>query len=203
MNGFLEEIEAARGLAAVAQIGLGFTGFIAIVVALSGNPRDWAPIDRLRVASMLSGSLATMFFALLPFAVVHVGVAPEPTFRLASGLLAAFLVASAGYVFSRRERRDSYHVDARDRGGPGDGERQRRIRDGRDRHLLLRPDVAARRVRLPAGAAALRAADPWLGRAAAHGHPVVHGARPTRGLLGAVHGSGLRVVVDHRGAYPC
>jgi len=106
MNGFLEEIEAARGLAAVAQIGLGFTGFIAIVVALSGNPRDWAPIDRLRVASMLSGSLATMFFALLPFAVVHVGVAPEPTFRLASGLLAAFLVASAGYVFSRRERRE-------------------------------------------------------------------------------------------------
>jgi hypothetical protein len=106
MNGFLEEIEAARGLAAVAQIGLGFTGFIAIVVALSGDPRAWAPIDRLRVVMMLSNSLATMFFALLPFALVHVGMSPEMTFRLANGLLAAFLIVSASYVFSRRERRD-------------------------------------------------------------------------------------------------
>jgi hypothetical protein len=98
MSGFGEAIEAARGLAAVAQIGLGFTGFIAIVVALSGDPRAWAPADRLRVASMLADSLAAMFFALLPFAVVHVGVAAESTFRIASGLLAIFLAASAGYV---------------------------------------------------------------------------------------------------------
>lgn len=106
MNGFVEEIEAARGLAAVAQIGLGFTGFIAIVVALSGDPRAWSPIDRLRVASMLADSLATMFFALLPFAVVHAGMSPESTFRLASALLAGFLAVSALYVFSRRERRE-------------------------------------------------------------------------------------------------
>ncbi len=105
MTGFLEEIEAARGLAAVAQIGLGFTGFIAIVVALSGDPRAWAPIDRLRVVMMLSNSLATMFFALLPFALVHVGMSPEMTFRLANGLLAAFLIVGAFYVFARRQRR--------------------------------------------------------------------------------------------------
>lgn len=106
MIALAEEIEAARGLAAVAQIGLGFTGFIAIVVALSGDPRAWSPLDRLRVASMLADSLATMFFALLPFALVHVGMSQAATFRLASGLLGAFVGASAAYVFSRRIRRD-------------------------------------------------------------------------------------------------
>ena len=106
MTGFNEAIEAARGLAAIAQIGLGFTGFIAVVVTLSGDPRTWARIDRLRVASMLADSLATMFFALLPFALVHVGAAPETTFRIASALLASFLTTSAIVIVSRRERRD-------------------------------------------------------------------------------------------------
>ena len=106
MNGLVEEIEIARGLAAVAQIGLGFTGFIAIVVALSGDPRAWSSLDRLRVASMLADSLATMFFALLPFALVHVGVSTESTFRAASGLVAVFVGVSAAYVFSRRERNE-------------------------------------------------------------------------------------------------
>jgi hypothetical protein len=54
MAGFNEAIEAARGLAAIAQIGLGFTGFIAVVVTLSGDPRTWASIDRLRVASVVT-----------------------------------------------------------------------------------------------------------------------------------------------------
>ncbi len=55
---------------------------------------------------MLGNSLATMFFALLPFALVHVGASPEATFRIASALLACFLTTSAIVILSRRERRD-------------------------------------------------------------------------------------------------
>jgi len=103
----MDAIDTARGLAAVAQIGLGFTGFIAVVVTLSGNPRTWAPIDRLRVASMLAASLATMLFALLPFALVGIGLGQQTSFRIASVFQAVFLTGCATYVTARIQRSGS------------------------------------------------------------------------------------------------
>ena len=104
MTDLLDTIDTARGLAAVAQIGLGFTGFIAVVVTLSGNPRAWPAIDRLRVASMLAASLATMLFALLPFALVGIRLPLPTSFRIASALLAVFLTVSATWVTARIQR---------------------------------------------------------------------------------------------------
>jgi hypothetical protein len=80
------------GLAGVAVV---FAGFSGISVVLTGRqPEQWRPIDAARVSMMISLSIATAFFSLLPLVVARLVTSSESIWQVCSPLFLVFAVAA-------------------------------------------------------------------------------------------------------------
>ena len=93
-----------------AQVAIGLAGFSAILVALSGKPHQWTPVDAFRIRNILAFTFQSVFLSLIPFVLAFFSL-PESTVWQASLLILALatlggvlLVLSGVYRLSRPER---------------------------------------------------------------------------------------------------
>ena len=103
-------IDVASALLTLAQVAIGLAGFSAILVALSGKPHQWTPVDAFRIRNILALSFQSVFLSLVPFALAFFSL-PESTVWQVSLLILAIgtlggvlLVLSGVYRLSRSER---------------------------------------------------------------------------------------------------
>ena len=103
-------IDVPNALLAVAQVAIGLAGFSAILVALSGKPHQWTPVDAFRIRLILALSFQSVFLSLIPFVLAFFSL-PESTVWKVSPLIIAMatvadvlLVLSGVYRLSRPER---------------------------------------------------------------------------------------------------
>lgn len=61
-------IDIASALLTFAEVAIGLAGFSAILVALSGRPHQWTPVDAFRIRNILAFSFQSVFLSLVPFA---------------------------------------------------------------------------------------------------------------------------------------
>jgi hypothetical protein len=103
-------IDVPNTLLTLAQVAIGLAGFSAILVALSGKPHQWTPVDAFRIRNILALSFQSVFLALIPFVLTFLAI-PESTVWKISLLVIAMgtlgvvmLVLSGVYRLSRAER---------------------------------------------------------------------------------------------------
>jgi hypothetical protein len=103
-------IDVATALLTLAQVAIGLAGFSAILVALSGKPQQWTPVDAFRIRNILALSFQSVFLSLVPFVLAFFSL-PESTVWKVSLLIIAIatlggvlLVLSGVYRLSRPER---------------------------------------------------------------------------------------------------
>ena len=103
-------IDVANALLAVAQVAIGLAGFSAILVALSGKPHQWTPVDAFRIRNILAFSFQTVFLSVVPLLLALFSL-PESTVWKVSPLILALatfgdvlLVLGGVYRLSRLER---------------------------------------------------------------------------------------------------
>ena len=88
-------VDVANALLTLAQVAIGLAGFSAILVALSGKPHQWAPVDAFRIRNILAFSFQSVFLSLMPFVLAFFSL-PESTVWRASLLILA--IATLGSV---------------------------------------------------------------------------------------------------------
>jgi hypothetical protein len=81
-------VQGADSLFVLAEISIGLAGFTGITAALYARG-TWHPHDTWRTVSLLVMSFGALAFALTPYALLSVGVADPPVWRISS---AAFVV---------------------------------------------------------------------------------------------------------------
>jgi hypothetical protein len=93
-----------------AQVAIGLAGFSAILVALSGKPHQWTPVDAFRIRNILAFTFQSVFLSLTPFVLAFFSL-PESTVWQVSLLILAMatlasvlLVLSGVYRLSASER---------------------------------------------------------------------------------------------------
>ena len=103
-------IDVANALLTLAQVAIGLACFSAILVALSGKPHQWKPVDAFRIRNILAFTFQSVFLSLTPLVLAFFAW-PEATVWKASLLvitMATFgnvlLVLSGVYRLSRAER---------------------------------------------------------------------------------------------------
>jgi len=78
---------------ALAEIGVAIAGFSGVVAVFGARSEgQWTPDDRLRLAFLLACSMTVVFFSLLPFPMTALHVPATVVWRVASGLLAVWLI---------------------------------------------------------------------------------------------------------------
>ena len=94
----------------LAQVAIGLAGFSAILVALSGKPHLWTPVDAFRIRNILAFTFQSVFLALIPFVLTFLSLL-EPTVWQVSLLILALatladvlLILSGVYRLSPSER---------------------------------------------------------------------------------------------------
>ena len=88
-------IDVANALLTFAQVAIGLAGFSAILVALSGKPHQWTPIDAFRIRNILAFNFQSVFLSLTPFVLAFFSLT-EPTVWRVSLLILA--IATSGSV---------------------------------------------------------------------------------------------------------
>ena len=88
------DLAGTNVLVALAEVAIGFAGFSAVVAALFRRRRtgDTMLFDEVRFLVMLEFSLTVLVFSLLPLTLHVLGIGEDQIWRMASALLAAFLV---------------------------------------------------------------------------------------------------------------
>lgn len=97
-------LHGAEALSAIAEVGLGLTGFTGILVALGRSPEVYSRPEVLRLLLLLVSSLGAVFLALFPLALHECGIGEPLCWRLSSALLAFFTavsLASLGHQIQR------------------------------------------------------------------------------------------------------
>jgi len=89
-----------NALIVVAEIAIALAGFPSIVIALRGVDST-ASFAFIRLWRLLETSLATVLFALVPFALHYVGFGESQLWRVTSGGLCAYVVCAQIYMFNR------------------------------------------------------------------------------------------------------
>lgn len=77
-------MQGAAELALIAELGVGFAGFVAIFLIFARRDGRFSPADSLRVRSIIISSFQAVFSALVPLALSLYGVAGSDLWRLAS-----------------------------------------------------------------------------------------------------------------------
>jgi hypothetical protein len=70
-------IDIANALLTFAEVAVGLAGFSAILVALSGRPHQWTPVDAFRIRNILAFSFQSIFLSLIPFVLTFFSL-PDP-----------------------------------------------------------------------------------------------------------------------------
>src|SRR5262245_1887437 len=97
-------MEIREALLAVAQIALGLAGFSAVLVALSGEPTRWTPLDSFRITGMLTLSFGALFLSLVPLVLGFLSVSESRLWRASAAFLALFILGSGTAMFGRFRR---------------------------------------------------------------------------------------------------
>ena len=102
--------DVANALLAMAQVAIGLAGFSAILVALSGKPHQWKPVDAFRIRNILAFTFQSVFLSLTPFVLAFFSLAEATVWRVSLLIIAlatlggVLLVLSGVYRLSRSER---------------------------------------------------------------------------------------------------
>jgi hypothetical protein len=81
-------VEGADILLAIAGLALSFAGFSTVVVLFQrGDYQTWPVHVVLRLRTMVYVSLTTLFFALWPFGLYHLGLTGQTLWSISSGLM--------------------------------------------------------------------------------------------------------------------
>jgi hypothetical protein len=103
-------IDLAGALLTFAQVAIGLAGFSAILVALSGKPHQWTPVDAFRIRNILAFSFQSVFLSLVPFVLAFFSLPQSTVWRVSLLILAiatlggVLLVVSGVYRLSPPER---------------------------------------------------------------------------------------------------
>jgi hypothetical protein len=83
-----------------------FAGFASVVAIFQARwSQRTTPFDLFRFWVMLAFSLATLLFALIPFALHFLGLGEAAVWRTSSALLALFVIGNAAFIVSLVRRR--------------------------------------------------------------------------------------------------
>ena len=85
-------MEIASALLTLAQVAVGLIGFSSVLVALSGEPSKWSPLDSYRIKGMLASSTCLLLLSLAPFLLSFLRVEDQTVWRCSAGLVAVFLI---------------------------------------------------------------------------------------------------------------
>lgn len=92
-------------LLTIAEVAVAFAGFASVVVLFQHRePSNWPPAIVVRLRTMIEGSLAALFSALLPFVLHHLGLAGQSLWATSSLALALAYVAFFNLVWRRSRR---------------------------------------------------------------------------------------------------
>ena len=103
-------IDVANALLTFAQVGIGLAGFSAILVALSGKPHQWTPVDAFRIRNILAFTFQSVFLSLMPIVLAFFSLPDSSVWRVSLLVLAlatlgdVLLVLTGVYRLSRAER---------------------------------------------------------------------------------------------------
>lgn len=103
-------IDVASALLIFAQLAIGLAGFSAILVALSGKPHQWTPVDAFRIRNILAFTFQSVFLSLMPFVLAFFSLPESKVWQVSLLILAiatlggVLLVLSGVYRLSRPER---------------------------------------------------------------------------------------------------
>ena len=89
-----------NALIVVAEIAIALAGFSSIVIALRGVDKT-SSFAYIRLWRLLETSLATVLFALAPFALHYVGLGESRLWQVASGGFCGYVVCAQVYMFKR------------------------------------------------------------------------------------------------------
>ena len=82
-------MDIGNALLTFSQLALGLAGFSAILVALSGKPHLWTPVDSFRIKNMLTFSFEAVFLSLVPFVLAFFAIPESVLWRISLVVLAA------------------------------------------------------------------------------------------------------------------
>lgn len=88
-------IDVASALLTPAQVAVGLAGFSAILVALSGKPHQWTPVDSFRIRNILGFTFQSVFLSLTPFVLAFFSL---PELRVWQVSLLVLAIATLGGV---------------------------------------------------------------------------------------------------------
>ena len=90
-----------NALIVIAEIAIALAGFSSIVIALRRGMDLITSFAYIRLWRLLETSLATLLFALVPFALHYLGVGESELWRAVSGGLCTYVVCAQLYMFVR------------------------------------------------------------------------------------------------------
>ena len=91
---------ATEQLSLIAELGVGFTGFVAIFLIFARREGRFSPVDSIRVRVMIASSLIAVFMALLPLLLALTELSPTAIWR-SSSLAFLAVVLSMGAMIAR------------------------------------------------------------------------------------------------------
>ena len=86
-------IDLANALLTVAQVAIGLAGFSSILVALSGKPHQWTPVDAFRIRNILAFTFQSVFLSLIPFVLSFFSLPPSTVWQASLLILVVATVA--------------------------------------------------------------------------------------------------------------
>jgi hypothetical protein len=93
-------IDVANALLTVAQVAIGIAAFSAILVALSGKPHLWTPVDAFRIRNILAFSFQSVFLSLAPFVLALFSLREPAIWQVSLLILAIATLADAVLVLT-------------------------------------------------------------------------------------------------------
>jgi hypothetical protein len=81
-------VDLGTALSTYAQVAIGLAGFSSILIALSGRPSLWGPIDSFRITILLTSSFLSVLLSLLPITLAFFSMADASVWRISLAVLA-------------------------------------------------------------------------------------------------------------------
>jgi hypothetical protein len=96
-------VEAQEQLSLIAELGIGFAGFLAIFLIFARREGRFSPADSVRVRAIIQSSFLVVFMALLPLLIMLSDVEAATLWRVSSVI--HFAASAAGAVVVGRQQR--------------------------------------------------------------------------------------------------
>ncbi len=93
-------LNATEQLSLIAELGVGFIGFVAIFLIFARREGRFSRVDSIRVRTMITSSLVAVFMALLPLVLALTVLSPATIWR-GSSLVFLAVTVSMGAVIAR------------------------------------------------------------------------------------------------------